>query len=729
MRGTGVTEPLNWARRQSLMGLTLLSVLFLGTCLEQPEQDTIAPVVELTYPLNGATVFDKISLFAEASDNMAIFRVDFYIDGVVYPGTFVSGSTYKFEWNTTSEPDLSQHSIYARAFDNSSNASISATIYVTVNNQGRAPLAVTLHPVQSVGKHRLDLSWDQSIDREFWAYRLFRNTTNAWDSSAKLIADIRDNSVTTFSDVGLNADGTWVSPFGLDENTTYYYRLTVCDTALRESPSNVISATTNLPMPVVLKKDYQAAKDAITISWFSSNEDVSYYRVHRARYATVGENLADSIALVYPPQVSYRDTGLTALTKYYYRVFLIDSAGYCSNGSNIISAMTTDLPALQFYYPKSADIGKNSIRLTWSKSHEPDAIKYCLYRAKHSFVTNLDNLVATITNRSDTVYIDTGLQPATKYYYVVYHQDSKGNIKPSNEVYGTTLGMSDLPLAITNLGKYGVTLSWQQYPSNDFSTYKLYRGSYPDFDTSAADLKRIITTRNTVTFSDNNLARETVYYYQLIVRDNLGCEAVSKVSVVTRDIEAVTIKSVQNIAAQQKRITFTCNRLDTDFSRYEIYRDTTLNVDRFDVLAGTVTNRNDTVFNDNFQFLAGKNYFYRVYVVDTKGNVSAGSNILNTGDKSPPRASSLSLAQVDYHFITLKWLASSEADFSKYALYRSTDNFRRDTTLVVCIYDRNLTTFTDGNLTAGKNYYYQLRTYDVGGNYSKSSTLAITTKP
>lgn len=722
-----------WPRRYKF-GIVLfccslgLCGLILKKCLEPTNPDTQPPVVTLLQPSELDTVYDACALTAQVTDNIGIFQVIFYVDNNPYVGVLFQQNVYRYYWNTTAEADFSAHQIYVKAFDQSSNVASTAPITCIVNNNGRAPLAVTLNPVTNIYKHRLDLSWTRSLDREFLTYQLYRNTHNIWDSSAVLVTEIGDQGTTGFTDRGYNADGSRVTPFGLDENTTYYYRLAVVDTAQRKAYSNVVWATTGLPAAPVLKKEYTATKDRITVRWSCSDTDIRYFRVHRAQSAAVGETREDSIAVVYPPETSYDDTGLVPVTKYYYRVFSVDSAGYWGT-SNVIAATTTDLSALQLYYPRTSDIGKNWLRISWSRSKESGDVKYCLYRAEHPLVTDQDQLVVTMNNPDDTVYLDQGLKPLTRYYYVVYQRDGRGNVKPSNEICATTLGLSALPLAIANLGKNTVTLRWPPYTETDFAAYKIYRGDHPAFDTSSAGLKYRITNRSTVTFTDNNLTGETLYYYQLILRDNTGNEAGSQLSLRTRSIEVVEIKNIQNVSSQQKQITFTRNRLDTDFDRYEIYRDTTVNVDRNDELVGTVAVRTDTVFKDNYQFQTGKSYFYRVYVYDKQGNISAGSNILNTGDKTKPGASSLSLSQVDYYFVTLKWLANSEADFHKYVLYRSTDNFKRDSLLVVSLYDRNATSFTDGNLTAGKNYYYQLRTYDVGGNYSKSEILSTITVP
>lgn len=722
----------NWRRSILVVSALITISLYWNACQEPVIPDTEPPVVTLSNPHDGATVYDEVTIQALASDNQSIFRVDFYIDNQVYSGSFVQGSVFQYKWNTTGSADFSVHTIFAKAYDNGGNSAFSDTITCIVNNQGRPPLPVTLLPASKVTKHSIDLAWTASIDREFEAYRLYRNISNSWDETATLVAEIRSQTTTTFSDIGRNADNSMVTPFGLAENQTYYYRLTVVDTVGHVAQSNVISATTKLPTPVVLKSNYQATKDKITISWYSSSEDVRYYRIHRARHSGVGTSLEDSVGVVSPNQTTFQDTGLSAITSYYYRVFVVDEAGYAS-GSNIIRAETTDLPALHLEEPLPADIGKSWVKLRWSRSREEDRVVYRLYRAQHPAVSSFDLLIATVTNRIDTVFLDQSVSPSQKYYYVVYHYDSRGNEKASNEINLTTLGMSSIPLAAINIGKYSATLRWSQYPETDFSVYKIYRGTYFDFDTATATLKRFITNRSTVTFTDNDLSRESVYYYRLFVCDRNGYEAGSQVGLNTRNIEAVEIKKVEKISDQQYRVTFTRNQLDQDFDHYAIYRDMNASVDQSDQLIGTVTTCTDTVFNDTYQLVAGQKYYYRVYVYDKSGNVSAGSNIPNDAANNAPQASNLSFSRADYFSVTLTWSPNSESDFQRYELYRSKQsNFTKDTprvTKIATFYSRNSTTYTDNNLASGSRYYYRLYTYDTGGKYSASQIVYGYTTP
>ena len=81
-------------------------------------------------PLDGSTVSDTIAVSADASDNVAVDRVEFRIDGALKATD--SSAPYSFNWDTTTTTNA-VHDIEAIAYDTSENSATS-TISVTVDN-------------------------------------------------------------------------------------------------------------------------------------------------------------------------------------------------------------------------------------------------------------------------------------------------------------------------------------------------------------------------------------------------------------------------------------------------------------------------------------------------------------------------------------------------------------------------------------------------------------------
>jgi len=94
--------------------------------------DATPPSVSLTAPAAGATVSGTaVTLSATAADNVAVAKVDFFVDGALV-GTDTA-SPYSISWNSTTVANGS-HSFTARATDTAGNATTSAAVTATVSN-------------------------------------------------------------------------------------------------------------------------------------------------------------------------------------------------------------------------------------------------------------------------------------------------------------------------------------------------------------------------------------------------------------------------------------------------------------------------------------------------------------------------------------------------------------------------------------------------------------------
>jgi len=96
--------------------------------------DITAPSATLTSPTNGAPLSGSVSLSANASDNVAVAGVSFYIDGSLI-GSEDTTAPYTGTLDSSSVADGS-HSIVAVARDTSNNYATSTAASVTVSNPG-----------------------------------------------------------------------------------------------------------------------------------------------------------------------------------------------------------------------------------------------------------------------------------------------------------------------------------------------------------------------------------------------------------------------------------------------------------------------------------------------------------------------------------------------------------------------------------------------------------------
>ena len=108
--------------------------------------DTTAPAVTITAPASGATVSGTQQVTANASDNVGVAGVLFYLDGSVL-GTEATAAPYAVSWITTGATN-GTHTLTAVARDAAGNHSTSAPIQVTVANS--APVQPPPPPAISV---------------------------------------------------------------------------------------------------------------------------------------------------------------------------------------------------------------------------------------------------------------------------------------------------------------------------------------------------------------------------------------------------------------------------------------------------------------------------------------------------------------------------------------------------------------------------------------------------
>jgi hypothetical protein len=103
-----------------------------GVTVTVSNTDTTAPAVAITSPSNGATVFGTTTVTANASDNMAVAGVQFFLDGAPL-GAEDTTAPYSAAWDTATAANGS-HTLMARARDGAGNTANSATVTITVAN-------------------------------------------------------------------------------------------------------------------------------------------------------------------------------------------------------------------------------------------------------------------------------------------------------------------------------------------------------------------------------------------------------------------------------------------------------------------------------------------------------------------------------------------------------------------------------------------------------------------
>ena len=131
----------------------------------QPPSDTTPPNVAITYPKNGATVSGSIIVTIDASDNIAVSKVELYKNGELFAVDYEA--PYEFYWETKNDPN-GNYTLMAKAYDIANNIGESQ-ITVKVVNKAEDTTPPTVNIIQPTngstiyGKIDIQVSaWDES---------------------------------------------------------------------------------------------------------------------------------------------------------------------------------------------------------------------------------------------------------------------------------------------------------------------------------------------------------------------------------------------------------------------------------------------------------------------------------------------------------------------------------------------------------------------------------------
>ncbi len=174
--------------------------------------DTTPPTVTITDPADGATVSGIVTISADASDDVGVSKVEFYVDNTLI-GTDTS-EPYSISWDSTTVENGS-YIIKAIAYDTSGNTN-SDQISITVENS-EGELSNTMH-VQSI-------DWEYTYKRGRYPNRILEAFILVVDGDGNVVANAEVTITWTFP------DGTSTTMTALtDSNGIAYFKQEYCET-------------------------------------------------------------------------------------------------------------------------------------------------------------------------------------------------------------------------------------------------------------------------------------------------------------------------------------------------------------------------------------------------------------------------------------------------------------------------------------------------------------------
>ncbi|MCI2253092.1 pectinesterase family protein [Domibacillus sp. PGB-M46] len=374
---------------------------------------------------------------------------------------------------------------------NTGNSSVS-TLYVD-NIQVYNPSIVPAAPAgvtAEAGNTQVKLSWNPASNAS--SYTVKRSTSP-------------DGSYTT---VQSNITDLAFRDTGLQNETTYYYKISGVNSVGEGTGSAAVSVTPSsaVPLPQAPAGISASSRNAsINLSW-EAVQGADSYTIKRS--TSPDGPFVEAASNVTTP--SYWEKGLNNDTAYYYKVQANGIGGQGSD-SETISVM----PATPQPHPANvtAQSGDQRVDLAWSPADSADA-----YIVKRS--TTDGGPYTTLGKTSSLSYSDTEVQNGSRYYYVVTAVHGTNESMISDQVKGRpekeTAGAPKAPAGFkAETGDQSVELTWDKSEGASFYTVKRSEASGGPYTAIAEKL-------TSPSYTDREAAEGKTYYYVVSASDEKG---------------------------------------------------------------------------------------------------------------------------------------------------------------------------------------------------------------
>ncbi|MBU1947515.1 MAG: hypothetical protein KJ927_02260, partial [Candidatus Eisenbacteria bacterium] len=422
--------------------------------------------------------------------------------------------------------------------------------------------------------------------------------------------------------------------------------------------------------------------------------------------------------------------------------YFADAAGNNADPLVISRRMTVDPGPTAVTLSVPTSPSPTSIHLSWTQALDGEAFfEYRVIRAEAADVPNQEGreVRTAISQRSQTEFVDTSVEPGKEYYYIVQVVDSYGMKANSNEVMGrSATNAPPSPVTLnhpTNISEDGVGLSWSRSLAPDFSFYRIVRGQTDDpmTDPERIVLNEIHDASSTIYEDTRELKQGTTFWYVVVVVDDLGTAAAS--NIVSADIPNLAPQPVSlngpSVAGETSLALNWSRSNDLDFAAYHLHRALSSGVGEADLEVGEITRLEVTQLLDT-GLTENTEYYYRLFVEDESG-LSTGSNEIaaRTANADPPAVTLQSVVQDDDAFtptLVLNWSQSAAHDFESYRIYRDTSpGVTPASNLVRQLIESSVTRIEDSGLNDNTRYVYRVYVYDDQDAHAGSNEISVTT--
>jgi fibronectin type 3 domain-containing protein/TolB-like protein len=272
---------------------------------------------------------------------------------------------------------------------------------------------------------KVELTWIAATQEEIEGYNIYCSTEK--DGNYTLLKKIPGRENNSYVDnyrgfekigdaIGGKLAGQIADKIGatLDDNKTYYYRLTTYNKASAESlPDFAFAKTKPCPQKTTGIKGIGMKPREVPLTWKANPEkDISSYHVYRS-----SEEKGDFAKVGTSEKTAYVDTGLNDGVKYFYKISAEDQDGLISMSSEIISVTTKPKPKPPASLKGNYKNGKAEI--LWAPNKETDISHYIIYEKKYFGVEK-------IAETKSANFVDSSIEKGTEKKYVIKAIDRDG---------------------------------------------------------------------------------------------------------------------------------------------------------------------------------------------------------------------------------------------------------------------------------------------------------------
>jgi len=631
----------------------------------------------------------KIGLtWLDNSDNEAGFRIERKTPQS--GGTYVPVATAGANRKAFTDTSLAANTGYyyrIRAFNLGGASSYSnETTAKTLPNPPAAPreLAAT-----TINNRQINLAWKDSSNNEI-GFKIERKI--GLDGTYTDIAVVNTN-VKNFADSSLAG------------KIAYYYRVRAYNAGGHSAYSNETTATTlpNPPTPPNNLTITLVTNRQIRLTWADNSVNESGFRVER-KIPQGGTGTYAVVATLNTNNTVYADTGLAAITPYFYRVSAFNPGG-SSGYSNEVGATTLPNPPVKPDSLAATPVSHLRIDLKWKDlSNNESGFQIERRIGAGGVFVQIASVGLGVTN-----FFDTNLAGNKEYFYRVRAFNAGGHSGYTNEVKGVTLPIAPGSLTGNSLSNRRLTIFWTD-SSNNESGFRIERRL---FETEFVEIGFV--GANVHVYADSGLTPNTVYYYRVRAFNFGGRSEYSNEAPVATLPNAPARPRALSVS---RRLNLSLELAWADSSNNEIG----FAIER-KIVADTayaevgIVNANVTAYIDT-GLVGETRYFYRLRAFNTGGYSLYSNEDNNLTFPTPPATPGDLIATIGGSTrINLLWTDYSTNENG----FKIERKLVSDTTYTeIATVNANTTTYSSTGLTEGAAYIYRVLAFNEGGvsNYS-----------